>query len=143
VTGNAVGCAGKATVIGLRSTEPGACGLVTILTNALPIVNSRRWPPSGTETGAHMTCCALSGHRDISVKDTRVPTGVTALVTAVAIGNRHTAKGLVRYVVGCGTACGWKPTGVTRRTLVCNRHLVVVPCRGFPTRGGMAADAIQ
>ncbi len=59
MTGQAVGRAGKATMIRLRATEPGAGGLVTVFTNALTIVNRRRWPPGGPETGTRVAGGAL------------------------------------------------------------------------------------
>ena len=90
MTGHAVGSVGKATVIRLRSTEPGAGGLVTTFANTLAIVNRCRGPPCSPEAGVHMAGGALRCYRDIGVEHTRIPAGEATLVATVAIGNGHT-----------------------------------------------------
>ena len=142
VATGAVGAGVEQAVIRFRP-QPGAGGLVAAFANCLTVVNGGCRARRGTKTGAHMAGGALRGYRHIGVELARVPAGGATFVAAVAIGNRYTAEGLVRYVVGRGPASRRKATGVARRALVRNCDLAVVPCSRLPTCGGVAADAIH
>ena len=73
----------------------------------------------------------------------RIPAGVPALVTAVAVGNRHTTKRLVGNVINRRAIRRRESTGVAGRTLVSYRHLPMVPACRLPSARSVATDAIH
>ena len=128
-------------VVGLRA-QPGAGGLVAALAHRLAVVDGCGRACRGSKVGAHVAGCALRGHRHIRVKLTRVPAGISPLVAAVTVADRHPSERLIRYVIGRWSIRGRKASGVAGRALVGHGHLAMVPIRGLPGCGGMAADAI-
>ena len=137
----AIGATIEQAVIGF-GTQPRAGGLVAVLAHGLTVVNRRCRARCGTKAGAHVAGCTLRGHRHIGVKLTRIPAGISPLVAAVTVADRHPSERLIRYVIGRWSIRGRKASGVAGRALVGHGHLAMVPIRGLPGCGGMAADAI-
>jgi hypothetical protein len=127
----AIGATIEQTVIGFGA-RPCTGGFVTVLTDRLPAMDGSCWARGRTKAGAQVASRALRRQLHIGMKLTRVPAGVATLVATVAIGNRHPAERLVRYVIGRRPVRRRKAAGVARRALVSHRHLAMVPVRGFP-----------
>ncbi len=125
------------------SASPRCSGLVAILANRLAVVDGGCRLARSTEAGVGVTGGALGRYRDIGVEFTRTPACSAALVAAVAVGNGHATKRLVRYVVCRGANGGREASGVTGAALVGHRHLRVVPLGVLPASDAVAADAIH
>jgi hypothetical protein len=68
------------------------------------------------------------------------PGGITRLMTAITVGRPN--KRLIRYVVGGPPVCRWVCTAVASCTLAHNCRLGVIELGRFPTRHGVAAQAV-
>jgi hypothetical protein len=141
VATGAIGATIEHAVIGF-GTQPRAGGLVAVLAHHLTVVNRRCRARRSSKAGAHVAGCTLRGHRHIGVKLTRVPAGIAPLVAAVTVCDRHPAERLVRDVVGRWPIRRRKASRVAGRALIGHGHLTMVPVRGLPGCGGVAADAI-
>lgn len=142
VAAGAVGGGGKQTVVRL-GRRPGTGGFVAAFARRLAAVDGGSRATGHAKAGAHVACGTLARHGDIAVKLSWIPARIPTLVTRIAIGYGDSAQGFVGDMVSRGPICRWKAAAMAGGALVGNRHLAVVPGRGFPAVGAMAADAVH
>jgi len=142
VAAGAVGGAGEQAVVGLGTRRPHRGGAMAVLADRLTIVNGGARFGSDAKAAAGMAGGALPRNGNIGMELARIPTGVSALVAGVAIGNGDAGQALVRNVVRGRPVGRWKASGMARGALVGDGHLAVVPGAGLPAGNAVAAGAV-
>ena len=134
VASTAVGGCRIQAVVGLSSSPSRCIRMASLAASSNCRVDGRRRLTSDTIGCIQVAGCTLGCERNIGMEAPGIPRRVTTLVTGVAIGNHHPCQGLVRYVVGRFAIRRWESPSVAGRTLVCHRHLRVIPSRRLPQR---------